>query len=296
MQAAGNRAAHAGLFLGVECIQIHAHAKTGRAVPHDGQCFVEHRGQTAPADFIHIEYPYPQPVQQRGFACLKTAHADQAHVFGPQLGFRPVDSGQRRVAVAEQAGQRHAVNLPARRGGKGVAVHVGVDPDQADWALAGEGVMHAAPGADGAGMIAAHHQREMSRLQHRFHFCGQPGVERCDSMQWRVLLCARHAQDRIPCHVLQRRVVEDLVTAQCIRPLGAGRVGRTGPTGGADDHDAAGFGWGRRIHAVSLAGIELECWICSGSRAGLSDFSECRCTPVKLHPESVNAIRFVGFC
>jgi len=89
--------------------------------------------------------------------------------------------------VAEQTGQRHAVNLPARRGGEGVAVHVGVDPDQADGAAIGKRAMHAVPGADGAGMVAALHQRKISRLQHRFHFSGQPGAERGYRMQRRVV-------------------------------------------------------------------------------------------------------------
>ncbi len=252
-QAAGHRRAHTRLLLGVECVEIDTHAEAGGALPHDGERLVEHFGQPAPADFIHVEHPHPQPVQQRGLARLETAHPDQAHVFGAQLGFRTVDRGERRLAVAEQAGQRHAVNLPARRGGEGVAVHVGVDPDQAERPLVGQRAMHAAPGADGAGVVAAHHQREIPRLQNGFHFRRQPRAERRDGMQRRVLLRARHAQDRVPFHMLQRRVVEDAVTAQRIRSLGAARVGRAGATGGADDDDAAAWS-GDGLHAVWRAG------------------------------------------
>jgi hypothetical protein len=78
---------------------------------------------------------------------------------------------------------------------------VGVDPDQADGPFC-QRAMHAAPGADGAGMVAAHHQREMPRLQNGFHFGSQSCAECRDGMQRRVLCFVRHAQDRVPLNML----------------------------------------------------------------------------------------------
>ena len=120
-----------------------------------------------------------------------------------------------------------------------MAVHVGVDPDQAERPLVGQHAMHAAPGADGAGVVAAHHQREVPCLQYRLHFGGELFAERCHRMQWRVLFCARHTQDRVPFHMLQRRVVKHVVMAQRVGSFGGGRIGRAGAAGGADDDDIA---------------------------------------------------------
>ena len=49
----------------------------------------------------HYRVFHDTPLQQRGLARLEAAHADQAHVFRLQLGFGPVDAGERGVAVAE---------------------------------------------------------------------------------------------------------------------------------------------------------------------------------------------------
>ena len=102
---------------------------------------------------------------------------------------------------------------------------MGVDPDQAEWSAVGQRAMHAAPGADGAGMVAAHPPGKISRFQHGRHFSGQPGAERSHRVQRRVLCLARHAQDCTPLHMLQRRVVEHPVAAQRIRQV-AGAFGR----------------------------------------------------------------------
>jgi len=201
-------------------------------------------------------------------------------VLGTQLGFRAVDRGERRFAVTEQAGQRHAVNLPAWRGGEGMAVHVGVDPDQADRPLVGQRAMHPAPGADRAGMVAAHHQREMPRLQHRFHFRRQPRTERRDGMQRRVLCLARHPQDRVPLHVLQRRVMKHPVAAQRIRPFGGGRVGRAGAAGGANNDDAARGGNRGWLHAVAWQARRLIP-ARPDSRTWFPGIRRCRCARLR---------------
>lgn len=87
MQAAGHWRTNARLFVGLKRIHIHAHAETGRTVPYHGERLVEHYGQTALPDVSHVEHPYPQPAQQRRFARLVTAHANQAHMLRAQLGF-----------------------------------------------------------------------------------------------------------------------------------------------------------------------------------------------------------------
>lgn len=47
-----------------------------------------------------------------------------------------------------------------------------------------------------------HHQRKITRVQHRLHFAGQLRAEKRNGIQGRVLLITRHAQDCVPRYML----------------------------------------------------------------------------------------------
>lgn len=62
-------------------------------------------------------------------------------------------------------------------------------------------------------MVAADHQRKIPRVQNGFDFLRQFRVERRHRVQGRVACTTRHPQDRLPCDVLQWRVVKGAIPA-----------------------------------------------------------------------------------
>ena len=105
-----------------------------------------------PGSFERVFVPYAQALEQGGFFGLEAAHADQA--APPRVERRVLVEGEARIAVAEQTGDRHTVQLSARGRFRGMGVHVGVDPDQPQWPKRCERPSDPLPGADGAGVIA----------------------------------------------------------------------------------------------------------------------------------------------
>ena len=79
------------------------------------------------------------------------------------------------VVLAEQPGERHAVQPPGMAGARGMAVHVSVDPDQTEraCAIAVQRARDARPGAAGAAVVAAQHAGQLAAAQRVGHGRGE---------------------------------------------------------------------------------------------------------------------------
>jgi hypothetical protein len=128
------------------------------------QGFVAHRVEAAPADFLDVKHAHAEPVEALLFLGLVASHPDQGDVLGiDRAGGQPVEVV---VGLSQQPCERHAVQ-PAGVAGPGrMAVHVSVDPDEAELAL--EHARDPGPRSPGAAVVAADHARQV-RLAHRGH-------------------------------------------------------------------------------------------------------------------------------
>jgi hypothetical protein len=78
--------------------------------------------------------------------------------------------------MTEQTRDGHAVEHSAFGGLRRVGIHMRVDPKQSDLAalFSGSGMCDAFPGSDRAGVIAAHHDRQLAVLDDPLDASGQP--------------------------------------------------------------------------------------------------------------------------
>src|SRR5213075_2653927 len=88
-----------------------------------------------------------------GFLRLITAYTDQRDML--RVDHAGSEAIERIIVLAEQPRERHAVQSPAVTGGRRMAIHVRVDPQQAKAAV--EGARDAAPCAAGTAVITAKH-------------------------------------------------------------------------------------------------------------------------------------------
>jgi len=164
------------------------------------------------------------------------------------LGAVETNVEQAFVAAPEQAGQRHAVDGAGVAGFRGVAVEVGIDPEQADRPAHGTG--NATPGADGNGMIATDHDGKLVRIDGQCHFVGEISAQTGDSPGDRGAFHFRCKQGLAP--VDQRVMFEfmpGLRSMKSNRPVFAGTILRTDAAGGTHDANALGRAMMARFHA-----------------------------------------------
>src|SRR5262249_20224641 len=142
-------------------VQIDADPEPRGPTRSDAQGFVAHRVETAPADFLDVKHAHAKPVEALLLLGLVASHPDQSDVLGIHRASR--QAVEIVVALSQKPSQRHAVQ-PAgvARPGR-MAVHVGVDPDEAELAL--EHARDPGPRSACASMVAADHARQV-RLAH----------------------------------------------------------------------------------------------------------------------------------
>ena len=157
IKPASLRTGHRGQRLRVERVEVEAHAEAGlRIAAGDRQRIAEDGRKPAGAHLVHGEHAHAERGEQGLLLRLPGACADDAGARGVERGAR--NAGERLMAGAKQRRQRHAVDVAGVGGGVGVAVEMGVDPDQARGASAP--AADAAPGAGGDRMVAAEHERK----------------------------------------------------------------------------------------------------------------------------------------
>ena len=119
----------------------------------------------------------PQARKPIGFLGFETAHAHPGNLEGVERG-RLCE--QSRVALAKQRREWHAVQGAAPAALGCVGIHVSIDPEQAQTCSssrsptapgpgafpASQGTDHAAPGANGARMVARNHHRQGVWIAH----------------------------------------------------------------------------------------------------------------------------------
>lgn len=244
VEAAAFGHAHARGEERVEHIEVEADAKATGGRRHPSPGFGQHAAQAAAADLMTGIETHAQPAQALGLAALDAAHADHAAIARVDHGGGLVaDGGECRIAFAEQHGQRHAVQAVAGRGLRRVAVEVGVDPEQAEWAAAGLG--NAAPAADGRGVVAADHHGQDSAGTLPAHGTGQAsgavghaghalGMATGQRGAFAHRACPAEARRQTACQAAKLLFIKGL------RAVAASRVGATGRECGTDEGDAHG--------------------------------------------------------
>jgi hypothetical protein len=111
----------------------------------------------------------PGLLEQQAFLQIHGPQAHDHHVFGVYARALAADGHQVGVAATREHGERHAVDVPRRRGLGGVEVGVGVEPDEAG---APRVLRDAGDGAYGDGVVAAEEDGEVTLGG---HCLGPPG-------------------------------------------------------------------------------------------------------------------------
>jgi len=115
----------------------------------------------ADADLVDLPHRVDRTTgdsQHLPFLPIEITGADQHHILGPDFAPRPADVDQLPGTVAEQGCQGHAVDILARRTGRGIEVAVGVNPQQTDLPVVGD----TADRTDGDRVIAAEEDRDLA--------------------------------------------------------------------------------------------------------------------------------------
>ena len=121
--------ADAGRVARIDRIEIERDAETAARAAHERHRFAQRLAHAALGDLVHEENAHAEALEELGFAALEAPHAEKAHAFRIEL--RAVgDCGELRIAVAQQARDRHAVQHAAFGRLRRVRVHVRVDPEQ----------------------------------------------------------------------------------------------------------------------------------------------------------------------
>ena len=134
-QPPGNRRADAGRGRGVESIHVEAQMEAPRPVEHQAEALVDDRRDAAPVHLLHRVDPRPERRHHRGLPGVHAPRPDHHRVRRRQTGGsgrESPDAGQRLRPLPQNRGQRHAVEVPARRRLRGVGISVGVDPEEPD--------------------------------------------------------------------------------------------------------------------------------------------------------------------
>ena len=152
--AAGCGRSHAGRLFRRHDVEVDADAEARRLRGCDGERIVEHRFQAAAAYLVHVEHAHAEPIEALGLLRLEAAHADERHVA--RVHDACGEAVEKIVVLAEQPGERHAVQPAGGAGARRVGVHVRVDPDQPEVPVV-HCPRHAGPRAAGAAMVAAEH-------------------------------------------------------------------------------------------------------------------------------------------
>lgn len=272
LQAAGFRAADAGRLLGVEHVQVDAEAVAAGGLADDGQGLGEAGLEAALFQLGGGDHPDPQARQELGLFGFVAAHAEEDGVFGAQFGAGAAYRQQAFVADAQQAGQGHAVQGAAVGGLQGVAVHVGVEPEQAGAAGRAQVGVHAAPGADGAGVVAADDHGQGVGRQGVGHVQAQALAQVVDLGQGRFPVAGAGEQGFPPVQVgMVGDGAEVVAVVQRYGPLGAVWVAGAEAAGDADDADFVHGGGGLLELGCMLfalpAGLKVrETWSSHGRR------------------------------
>jgi hypothetical protein len=175
--AARYRRADIGRFFRRHDIEVDAHAEAAGARGDDVERLVEHRVDATLADLVHEDHAHAEAPQALVLLGLVAAHADEAYMLRLQhAGSEPVE---RVVVLAEEPGERHAVEPPGVAGRGRVAVHVRVDPYKAEGAAAFfvDCARGAGPRAAGAAMVAAEHAGQAAVATRRGDRCGELAAE-----------------------------------------------------------------------------------------------------------------------
>jgi hypothetical protein len=111
--------------------------------------------------------------------------------------------------------------------------------EQAERAARPQGSSRAAPGADGAGMVAAEHQRQVAAGEGRMHALCEAGAEVCNGGESLAFLLVR---ELCPAHlaVRSRHARRDSRVPQRLRPEPAAGMPHAAAGGRADDRDGSG--------------------------------------------------------
>ncbi len=140
---------------------------------HDGERRAQHGVEPVLRDVIHEKHTHAEFSEQRRLGGLEAAHADQAYVLGSKL--RLVGQfGEQRFPMAEQTGERHAVQHSARRGLGSMRVHMGVDPDESQRAARFKTSCDAFPRADCTRVIAAEDHGKIAAVHDALNPVGEP--------------------------------------------------------------------------------------------------------------------------
>src|ERR1043166_2321638 len=182
--APANRRADSGGIGGVDEGHVEREMKTGCAVGRDADRVVHDAAQSALVDIAHGERAHAALAYVRFFELI---HVAQSHNHGiARIDLRPVaiDIAQLRRTHARDAGERHAVDIPARAGVGRVHVGMRIEPDEPDRFAARAKIMAgAAYGPDRDRMIAAAPQRHAPAGERLFDAAGQRIARRRDLRQ-----------------------------------------------------------------------------------------------------------------
>ncbi|MFT3772177.1 MAG: hypothetical protein QM820_42780 [Minicystis sp.] len=164
--AAGHRRADAGREVGVQEIRVEREVESGGAARGDPDGLSHHGRHPHLVDLAHGEGAHPELAQDAAFTRIEIASADQ-HGVSRVYDRNPLANGQERsIPSPEDMGQRHSVDVPARRGLLRVAVSVGIDPDHANLFLPPPVIFrHPGNGSDGKRVIPAEDERNPPGLQ-----------------------------------------------------------------------------------------------------------------------------------
>ena len=171
--AVGEAAAHGGADAGgdlrVDRVEVDADVQERRPV-QERQRLAKRALDAVPVDLAHREDPEVEVADQLALAVVERADADERRPLDGRR--RPGGALELRAGDAEGGRERHAVDVPARRGLGAVQVAVRIEPEHA----AGPGRRrHPADRPDRDRVIAAEDQRDEPAG-------ARPRDERCDAL------------------------------------------------------------------------------------------------------------------
>src|SRR5258708_14367411 len=100
--------------MGGEDTEIDADAERGGAACGDAERLVEHRGDAAAADLVHIDDAHAQALEPLALLRLEAAHADERDMA--RLDHAGGEAVKRVVVLPEQPRERHAMQTPGVAG------------------------------------------------------------------------------------------------------------------------------------------------------------------------------------
>src|SRR5579864_6225430 len=164
--AAAHRGAHAGSVFRIDPVHVERDVVAGGAASGHAQGFFDDRAHAALVDIAHGIDLDPGLFDVLLLAGIDIAYAHQDTVFRLHFGREVVDVGEFRRAQAQDRRQRHAVDIPARRGLRRVDVRVRVNPDQPHFLLLSPvKFRYTSHGSGSHGMVSAENQRHFPGLE-----------------------------------------------------------------------------------------------------------------------------------